>query len=459
MDTSTGELAPDQSWPRCPRAAEFFISLFRAFAAHNPAIARMADRFLDCAGVPLINLIDHWVVPRTYSLDAELTTMGLVPKLTADGDPVWEHPQARLPRLRIDDAAVSVRMAIAVEDLKAFADCNDLPVLGQLGDPGSGYEEIRYPQHHGELAVIVRRGNRGFRPGSLSAADERTIARVQTALMARSRSGEGFHAAEETAGLIASLVDEIESDRLVDEFFDAERHFYMRRNAAARWQYARQLRAGIGWANHDHHTYRSSRSGFRALIGVWRKLGFELRERFYAGKEAGWGAQILEHPVSRVVLFCDVDVAPEELDIDYSARDLEPLRTAGTIGLWCGLNGESIGAAGLHHLEAEYDFARVRDQFVAAGYGVMPPFTDLPMLKQAFTEPETWIADPIRCGSLLDLGLITADQHDGFLERGVPGSHLEILQRWDGFKGFNKTGIDAIIRRTDARTSQQTSVG
>ena len=36
----------------------------------------------------------------------------------------------------------------------------------------------------------------------------------------------------------------------------------------------------------------------------------------------------------------------------------------------------------------------------------------------------------------------------------MPGiSGLEVLQRWEGFKGFNKTGVSAIIQETDARRS------
>src|SRR5262249_50276941 len=169
-------------------------------------------------------------------------------------------------------------------------------------------------------------------------------------------------------------------DRATDEFFAAEREYYMTRNRAAKWQYEQQQKLGIGWANHDHHTYRCSRASFRATIELWHTFGFISRERFYAGVEAGWGAQGLEHPVSPVVIFADVDIAPEELDIDF-ASELLPLRdTLGTIGLWCALHSSSIGKAGMHHLEAEFDFAKAQALMEAAGFGVMAPFTDLPML-------------------------------------------------------------------------------
>ncbi len=226
----------------------------------------------------------------------------------------------------------------------------------------------------------------------------------------------------------------------------------MSRNAAAYWQYQeQQKKLGIGWANHDHHTYRSSRDRFRALMQLFLTLGFEMRERFYAGAEAGWGAQILEHPVSRVVIFADVDMSPEELDIDFANQDLPPRKELGTIGLWCELHGSSIAQAGMHHLEAEFDYKQVQANLENAGFSVMPPFTDLPMLKQAFTQPELWPVAPERLQKLLAAGSITPEQAAKFQTQGAAGSHLEILQRWEGFKGFNKTGVSDIIRATDAR--------
>jgi len=440
-----------EAWPRCPDAAEYFTSLFRAFASHNPDVAQLADRLVEQAGVSMLTLVDHWVVPNTPSLTDELTTIGLRLQTSADGDEYWAHPAARLPRLRISNADDGVRLAIAVEDLRHFADCHDFPIRGQYGDPDSGYEEIRIPQPAGELAVIVRNGYSGFRPGRLTASDQRAILNARAAIRSRPRTGDESSVASKTAELMRSLSESVEMDRLVDELFHVERDYYMARNSAARKQYERQQNLGIGWANHDHHTFRSARDGFRALVNLWLQVGFEPREKFYAGAEAGWGAQIFEHPVSRVILFCDVDMAPEEIDIEYSRHDLQPLPKLGTIGLWCGLHGSSICEAGLHHLEAEFDFARERSQLVAEGIGVMSPFTDLPMLKQAFTEAETWSVDPSRANRLYDRGLITLEQRDQFMERGAHGSHLEILQRWDGFKGFNKTGIDAIIQQTDAR--------
>jgi hypothetical protein len=440
-----------KTWPRCPEATEYFHELYARFAACNPLIAELEARFRQVAGVDIRNLIDHWTLPATPDAAASLPALGLTEITLPEGDRVWVHPQARLPRLRFKSKLTAPRLALLVESIDAFAAANDLALEACHGDPGSRYLCAHLTLPEGELMPIERRGYAGYAPGVLAPDEAQAIRQARERFLQRDRSGDELDALARVQTLVEDVIAAIGQDCATDEFFAAERVYYMSRNRAAQWQYEQQQKVGLGWANHDHHTYRCSRAAFRALIRLWHTLGFVSRERFYAGAEAGWGAQVLEHPVSRVVIFADVDVAPEELNLDFSAVDLPERTTLGTIGLWCALHTSSIAAAGMHHLEAEFDFARVQDNLRAAGHGVMAPFTDLPMLKQAFTEPEIWPVEPARIQATLERGAITPAQADRFREQGAPGSHLEILQRWDGFKGFNKTGISAIIRETDAR--------
>lgn len=234
-------------------------------------------------------------------------------------------------------------------------------------------------------------------------------------------------------------------------FFEAERAYWQRRNRAARLQKFRQDQLGLGWGNHDHHTFRCSRAHFADLVHFLDKLGFQKRERFYAGAEAGWGAQVAEQPVTGVVVFADVDLAPEETAIDFSVSRLPPGAKLGTVGLWVGLHGESFLEAGMHHLEARFDFTSLRDQLQMQGVNTMKPFSDFAFLRQAFTEGERWPVNPQRAGRLLEQGLITREQFDSFIRAGAIGSHLENLQRHGGFKGFNQKAVSAIIAATDPR--------
>jgi hypothetical protein len=115
------------------------------------------------------------------------------------------------------------------------------------------------------------------------------------------------------------------------------------------------------------------------------------------------------------------------------------------------LHGEAFLEAGMHHLECQFDFDAVRKQLADEGVITMTPFTDWAHLKQAFTRGEMWPVRPERVQAALDGGYINQDEAEQFLREGALGSHMEILERNDGFKGFNQTGISEIITRTDPR--------
>ena len=108
------------------------------------------------------------------------------------------------------------------------------------------------------------------------------------------------------------------------------------------------------------------------------------RERFYAGREAGWGAQVMEQPITGIITFNDVDLSPEELMGDFSHDGLRPGKQLGTVGLWCALHGEAILQAGMHHLEAQFDFESLRDQLEKQDVRTMKPFTNFTYLRHVY---------------------------------------------------------------------------
>lgn len=443
-------MAQMDAWARCPEAANWFEARLNEFAAQNSFLTELRERFLT-KGVALGTLVDHWILPEgSIPLD-ELTDIGLQPMTRPEGDIVWKHSGARLPGVRFKSNRTAPTLALLVEDVDIFTAANHLELTGIHGDVDSEYRCGHLPLEYGELMPVSRRGYAGFKPGEMTEGEIEGLARTRGKFRYLNRAAGTFETITELKTLFHEAADTIGASRAVEEFFFAEREYYLSRNAAARFQYAQQQEIGIGWANHDHHTYRSSRETFRALMSLFQTMGFETREKFYAGEEAGWGAQVVEHTECRIILFCDVDMAPEELNVEFVHTDLEPRDTLGTIGLWCAMHGDSIDLAGLHHLECEFDFAREEAEMKANGYGVMKPFTDLPMLKQAFTTAELWRVDPLRAANLVERGAITPELSEQFVTVGATGSHLEILQRWEGFKGFNKTGVSAIIKETDAR--------
>ncbi|MEC9373160.1 MAG: hypothetical protein VYC34_04920, partial [Planctomycetota bacterium] len=124
----------------------------------------------------------------------------------------------------------------------------------------------------------------------------------------------------------------------------------------------------------------------------------------------------------------------------------------GTVGLWCGLHGDSILQAGMHHLECVFDHNTLKSQLEGAAIHTMDPFTDMPHLKQAFTEGERWPVADKRLDRLVSEGYLTPAQAHWFrMQGGAIGSHLENLERNDGYKGFNQQGVSHIIAKTDPR--------
>jgi hypothetical protein len=195
----------------------------------------------------------------------------------------------------------------------------------------------------------------------------------------------------------------------------------------------------------------SSREAFALLIQILETFGFHPRERFYAGAEAGWGAQVMEQSVCRLAVFADVDLAPDEVEGDFAHRSLPPRQELGTVGLWCALHGESMLGAGLHHLAGRFDFDAATEGLAEWGIGTMRPFSRFAYLRQAFTEGERWEVAPERLGYLVAAGQISDAQQSSFAQGGAMGSHLENIQRGEGFKGFNQQMVSDIIRRTDPR--------
>jgi len=400
----------------------------------------------------LIDWVDHVALPARDLLESRLAQAGFVPHDQFQYV-VWEHPDGLFPQVATHPNA-TWRLAVRVESVADFLAAYGLGNGTQIeGEPLAPLRKARVGGHSDfEFWVVERHGYRGWETSGLTSAQRGADLGYDESFWRRQRRFEdaasGFTAARE---LVRAAVADLGTGRASDLFFAAERRYWTGRNRAARFQKTRQDALGLGWANHDHHTYRCVREHFMQLIALLEDLRLVCRERFCAGREAGWGAQVLEQEQSQVVMFADVDLSAAEVCDDFAHAPLSRQEHFGTVGLWCLLHGEAFLEPGLHHLECRFDFDATRTQFQQAGIGVMKPFTDLPYLRQAFTEGELWPVDARRREAALAAGAITRQQAAQFGRDGVLGSHLEILQRNDGYKGFNPSGINAIIRATDPR--------
>lgn len=450
MEVSSADPLARFLWQPQPVAQAFVAGLTEKFLTLCPAARALAARMRDETATRFIDWIDHLVVPNGPGLSDQLSAAGFRPVSRHGADGVFANPDGIFPDILV--GGETVRAGIAVDSVSDAAAA--LGIAGEIaGAPASPHRRAcLIAAEHAELWAIERHGYDGYRLPAWTAEQSRWFLHHLDAFRIRRRrfssETEGFAF---TNALIDHAIADLGRDIACDVFFMAERDYWQRRNRAARVQKGRQDQLGLGWANHDHHTYRSSRLWFAPLIATLERLGFMCRERFYAGREAGWGAQVLEHPVTGIVIFADVDMSAEEVMGDFSHHPMTESDHLGTVGLWCGLHGEAFFQAGMHHLECTFDYPRLRDQLAEHGISSMKPFTDYPHLHQAFTEGEQWKVDAKRVEHLLRAGLIDPKQATAFKDQGAIGSHLENLERNDGFKGFNQKGVSEIIAGTDPR--------
>jgi len=442
-------------WPVAYATEQWIRQQVSSFLERNGFARQLAARMRDETATDFFEWIDHLTLPSTRQTDLVQAGFVKVPLgLASDETPVYECPRTTLPRVVLahSSATAGVKIALRTESVADFLARHNLHG-GIEGEPLSRYRRRLLAAENGtRLAVIERRGYRGFAIEPRGDAQLRAVIASRELWQTRPRhfgsEAEGFAAANQVLDRVLGLVD---PDLACHLFFEVERAYWEDRNRAARLQKHRQDQLGLGWANHDHHTYRCSRAHFADLMRFLLRLGFLKRERYYAGAEAGWGAQICEQPVAGIVVFADVDLLPEETSLDFTTHPLPASPSLGTVGLWVGLHGESFLQAGMHHLEARFDFLRLRDQLENCGVNSMKPFSDLPFLRQAFTQGETWPVRPERAERLYRARLITAAQVEAFRRAGAVGSHLENLERRGGFKGFNQKSVSAIIALTDPR--------
>ena len=435
----------DFDWQLHPDAEALVDRLLHQATDRSPWLADFRTTLDTRTSTRIQDWLDHVAAPVTVD---DLAAVGYVEGW--QGAPgVWRHPGAQLPAIVM---APSYRVALRVDDAAAAAQANGSD-RAVAGSPLSGYREVELRDDHDITVLAVERRSwaAGVMPVVFTDAERAAAGEAWQMLAERPRTrlgAEGVEAQLPFAGRAAELVG---ADLAASYFLQLEREFWQRSNTAGMLQHARQDRIGLGWGNNDHHTFRSSRTAFRPLVQFLTALGFAMRERFYAGTEAGWGAQVLEHSGCGGVIFADVDLTPSEIEIDFAHTPLAEPREYGTVGMWCALHGESVLEAGMHHLEGQFEFDGLRDELAARGATSMAPFSDFTHLRQAFTEAEVWKVPQERLDALVEAGHLTPVRAAEIGRDGAAGSHLENLARRGGFKGFNQHNVSTTMRATHPR--------
>jgi hypothetical protein len=437
----------DRVWTTQPAAEACVKRHLDDALDRSPQAATFANRLYQDVGVRLRDILDY--IALTDDLEvAAFVEAGWQEAAHEPG--VLRNPNGMFPALLKGTSGFAI--GFKVEYLGEFVRAQGLE-CAIAGKPHSTFRSAEVFAGDGVTFVAVERhGSTGFAPADPSDRVIRQARVHQQHFRTRRRQFDHLEAGfDYTDALVQAAVDDLGRDWACWLWLRAEREYWEGRCHAGRVQKARQDRHGIGWANQDHHTYDSSREWFHRCVKVLETLGFECRELFYAGHQAGWGSQILEQPALGSVIFADIDLAPEELGIDFAHLKLAPLPHLRRAGLWCALHGESIFDAGINHLECMYDHEVCNTQLAAAGIKFMKPFSDFGYLYQELSEGEWWPVDPSRVDKLEAAGLITAEQAEDFRLNGAIGSHLENLERNDGYKGFNQPGINSVLQIIDPR--------
>lgn len=433
-------------WERQPQA-ELVIEKAIQKALENPDIKMLDVRMRKEASTRLFDWLDHVVV--AIEEERAVQEAGFELLHATPSSKIYHHRGAQFPLVIVTEND-QLGLGLSVDSIADYLLAHGLHVLIE-GSPFSPYRRALISSKNEMNFWVVERRSLDYVEPTYLNGDYLTSyfeAVEKWSTRPRKLEKEGIIIAQQIAQNMVERLGEAVAASIVCEI---ERKYWQSRNRAGQIQKGRQDRLGLGWANHDHHTFRSSRANFKELVRLFEILGFHVRERFYAGEEAGWGAQVMEHHNIRLVLFLDVDLAEDEIAIDFAHQPIPERKHLGTIGLWCALHGDSILQSGMHHLEAQFEFDQLKQDLKALDVDMMNPFSDFSYLKQAFTKGEVWTIEPSRLDKLVHEGKITAAEREKFLYEGGVGSHLENLQRREGYKGFNQKNVSLIIKETDPR--------
>src|SRR5262249_15428617 len=143
---------------------------------------RLAERMANETGTDFFEWVDHLVVGP--EVEKALLEVGFVHDAhaeTPNGEKVYEHPQATLPRVMVRKAQKLSPSIIALrpEFVADFIARNNLASEPE-GEPFSRYRRVLVAEENGaQLEAVERRSYRGFVPAPLKSGELQAIIKAK----------------------------------------------------------------------------------------------------------------------------------------------------------------------------------------------------------------------------------------------------------------------------------------
>ena len=262
-------LNEDFDWQCCPEVARLVAKRVEEAVSEVRFSSCLRQRMKDETGTRFMDWVDHICLPLNDPFAGRVEALGYVCTEHGLEQEVWRHPEAMVPAIRLREQA-TVDVWLKVESVAEFLHVHDVNDGSFEDNPASFVQTaIAASEANSRLAVIERHGTSDFQwvteLGDEVAGIKDALAEHRHAFFSRKRTfADADSEYSETAGfehalsLLGAAIQDIGTNRACDLFFESERSYWESRNHAARVQKKRQDKLGLGWANHDHHTYRST---------------------------------------------------------------------------------------------------------------------------------------------------------------------------------------------------------
>ncbi len=283
---------PDQMtfrWELHPKAEALLLGWLDGYSTANSMITNLSIDLEQITSTRLFDWIDHLLIPESDFHLLQLTEVGYQVERQEGGAITYYHPGAMLPRVVVKETSSACGIAIKVDSIADFLLVRGLssPIEGEIL---SGFRRCCISEEN-EVAlwVIERRGTRTMQPTFPEKDHGSRYLRATEKWQTRPRGldDDEENAMRQTLNTADELIALVGRDTAACIVLECERKYWQAKNWAGQIQKARQDRLGMGWANHDHHTFRSSRRHFSSLVLLFEKLGFSLPRTFLC-RQAGW---------------------------------------------------------------------------------------------------------------------------------------------------------------------------